>query len=51
VYTVGQTQDKKQMAIVSFDDSDIKKIEFTWTSPFGAQKLTDIVEVMGPEQV
>ena len=39
------------MAIVSFDDSDIKKIEFTWTSPFGAQKLTDIVEVMGPEQV
>lgn len=52
VYTVGQTQDKKHMTIVSFDDIDIKpKIELILTSPFGAQKFTDIIEVMGPEQV
>ena len=54
VYTVGQTQDKKHMAIVSymFDDIDLKpKVELMLTSPFGAQKFTDVIEVMGPEQV
>lgn len=50
VYTVGQGQDKKQMTIQMYDQTEEKLDEncIYYESPFGASKFTDIVEVKGP---
>jgi hypothetical protein len=47
---VGQGQDKKQMTIQMYDQTEEKLDEncIYYESPFEASKFTDIVEVKGP---